>query len=93
MLNLQVNIISCIILTDQRTQIQTSEPCKKGYASTSEWHKREIEKISAGIVDRKIEKEQLHQNLQKLTKDIDKVSGELKSMGVKGQVALESLCK
>lgn len=49
--------------------------------------------MSAGIIDRKIEKEQLHQNLQKLTKDIDKVSEELKSMGVKGQVALESLCK
>ena len=55
--------------------------------------KESLKKYDQELLTSKIEKEKLQQNLQKLTKDIDKVSEELKSMGVKGQDTLESLCK
>ena len=55
--------------------------------------KESLKKYEQELLTAKIEKEKLQQNLQKLTKDIDKVSEELKSMGVKGQDTLESLCK
>ena len=55
--------------------------------------KESLLKYDQELLTAKIEKEKLQQNLQKLTKDIDKVSEELKSMGVKGQDTLESLCK
>ena len=55
--------------------------------------KESLKKYDQELLTAKIEKEKLQQNLQKLTKDIDKVSEELKSMGVKGQDTLESLCK
>lgn len=55
--------------------------------------KESLKKYEQELLTAKIEKEKLQQNLQKLTKDIDKVSEELKSMGVKGQVTLEFLCK
>ena len=41
----------------------------------------------------KTEKEKHEQNLQNLTKEIEKVSEELKSMGIEEQDTLESLCK
>ena len=55
--------------------------------------KESLKKYDQELLTAKIEKEKLQQNLQKLTKDIDKVSEELKSIGVKGQDTLESLCK
>ena len=55
--------------------------------------KESLLKYDQELLTAKTEKEKLQQNLQKLTKDIDKVSEELKSMGVKGQDTLESLCK
>ena len=55
--------------------------------------KESLKKYDQELLTAKTEKEKLQQNLQKLTKDIDKVSEELKSMGVKGQDTLESLCK
>ena len=55
--------------------------------------KESLKKYEQELLTAKIEKEKLQQNLQKLTKDIDKVSEELKSMGVKGQDTLELLCK
>ena len=55
--------------------------------------KESLKKYEQELLTAKIEKEKLQQNLQKLTKDIDKVSEELKSIGVKGQDTLESLCK
>ena len=55
--------------------------------------KENLQKYEQELLAAKIEKEKLQQNLQKLTKDIEKVSEELKSMGVEGQDTLESLCK
>lgn len=55
--------------------------------------KESLKKYDQELLTAKTEKEKLQQNLQKLTKDIDKVSEELKSMGIKGQDTLESLCK
>ena len=55
--------------------------------------KESLKKYEQELLTAKIEKEKLQQNLQKLTKDIDKVSEELKSIGVKEQDTLESLCK
>ena len=55
--------------------------------------KESLIKYEQELLTAKIEKEKLQQNLQKLTKDIDKVSEELKSIGVKEQDTLESLCK
>ena len=55
--------------------------------------KENLQKYEQELLAAKIEKEKHQQNLQKLTKDIEKVSEELKSMGVEGQDTLESLCK
>ena len=55
--------------------------------------KGNLQKYEQELLAAKIEKEKFQQNLQKLTKDIEKVSEELKSMGVEGQDTLESLCK
>ena len=66
---------------------------KKGMQVLANDTKESLKKYDQELLTAKTEKEKLQQNLQKLTKDIDKVSEELKSMGVKGQDTLESLCK
>ena len=66
---------------------------KKGMQVLANDTKESLKKYDQELLTAKTEKEKLQQNLQKLTKDIDKVSEELKSMGIKGQDTLESLCK
>ena len=55
--------------------------------------KESLEKYEQELSAAKSKKEKHQQNLQNLTKEIEKVSDELKSMGVEGQDTLESLCK
>ena len=66
---------------------------RKGIQVLANDTKENLQKYEQELLAAKIEKEKLQQNLQKLTKDIEKVSEELKSMGVEGQDTLESLCK
>lgn len=55
--------------------------------------KKILEKYKQELLAVKSKKEKHQQNLQNLTKEIEKVSEELKSMGVKLQDTLESFCK
>ena len=55
--------------------------------------KESLKKYEQELLTAKIEKEKHEQNLQNLTKEIEKVSEELKSMGIEEQDTLESLCK
>ena len=76
---------------DLKSKLQNA--VKKGMQVLANDTKENLKKYEQELVAAKIEKEKLQQNLQKLTKDIENVSEELKSMGVKGQDTLELLCK
>ena len=66
---------------------------KKGMQVLANDTKESLKKYEQELLTAKIEKEKHEQNLQNLTKEIEKVSEELKSMGIEEQDTLESLCK